>query len=210
MFTLAVVAPFFVAGAVGFSHAFEADHLIAVSSIVSKRDQMLHAIRDGIFWGLGHTSTIFLIGIIMILIGIDIPETGFRWLEGLVGIMLISLGIFRLVKGWTKKGEEVTHEHSHKPGLAYGVGLIHGLAGSGVLILWVMTELETTMGMMAYLVTFGIGSIVGMMVAAGLFSLPTTRLMLNKRGLRNGAILLSSLLCIGYGAWLAASSFGLI
>ena len=208
MFSLAALTPFFFAGAVGFSHAFEADHLIAVSSIVSKRKQVMHAIRDGIFWGLGHTSTILLIGIIMIIGQVHIPEAGFQWLEALVGIMLVGLGIFRLVKGFNQESEAHGHSHPHKPGLAYGVGAIHGLAGSGALILLVMTELQGSMSMMGYLVTFGLGSIVGMMLAAGLFSLPTTQLMLNKKRIRNAAVILSSTLCIGYGFWLAGSSLG--
>ncbi|MEM9984745.1 MAG: urease accessory protein [Bacteroidota bacterium] len=206
MFSLTILTPFFFAGAVGFSHAFEADHLIAVSSIVSKRKQVMHAIRDGIFWGLGHTSTILLIGIIMIIGQVQIPKVGFQWLEALVGIMLVGLGIFRLVKGL--KQDRTPHSHPHKPGLAYGVGAIHGLAGSGALILLVMTELQGSMSMIGYLVTFGVGSIAGMMLAAGLFSLPTTQLMLNKKYIRNTAVILSSTLCIGYGCWLAGSSLG--
>jgi high-affinity nickel permease len=50
--------PLLFAAVVGFQHAFEADHLVAVSSIVSKRRSTLLAVKDGIFGGLGHTSTI--------------------------------------------------------------------------------------------------------------------------------------------------------
>ncbi len=55
------------AAVVGFGHAFEADHLVAVGNIVTKRDRLKLALKDGIFWGLGHSSTIFLIGIVMII-----------------------------------------------------------------------------------------------------------------------------------------------
>ena len=58
--------PLLFAAVVGFGHAFEADHLVAVSTIASKRKHPMQAIKDGIYWGLGHTSTIFLIGLIMI------------------------------------------------------------------------------------------------------------------------------------------------
>lgn len=54
----------FGAAAIGFSHSFEADHLVAVSSIVTRRDSTISAIKDGIFWGLGHTSTILVVAII--------------------------------------------------------------------------------------------------------------------------------------------------
>lgn len=213
MFTLTVLTPFVFAGAVGFSHAFEADHLIAVSSIVSRRDRILHAVRDGIFWGLGHTSTIFLIGMIMIVGGITIPEEGFQGLEGAVGLMLVALGVFRMWKGgrMTKSANDAPHHHHpHKASLAYGVGLVHGLAGSGALILLVMTEIKGTASMMTYLAIFGVGSILGMMVAAGLFSLPITRSFAHKNLLKNMAVILSSTLCILYGGWLALTSFGII
>ena len=58
--------PFLFAAMIGFTHAFEADHLVAVSNIVTKRDKLLLAVKDGIYWGLGHTSTIFLIGLLII------------------------------------------------------------------------------------------------------------------------------------------------
>lgn len=212
LFLLNVLGPIAFAGAVGFSHAFEADHLIAVSSLVSRRERVLHAIRDGIFWGLGHTSTIILIGLIMIVGGIQIPEQGFRWMEGLVGLMLVVLGAFRLYKRFIRKAAATTateaHSHEHHHRLAYGVGFVHGLAGSGALILLVMTEMQGTMNMLGYLVTFGIGSIVGMMVAAGLFSLPTAKPILNKKLLQDAFVIISSLLCLGYGTWLMIESFG--
>ena len=47
--------PLFFAAVVGFGHAFEADHLVAVSNIVSKRNNLSLAIKDGIYWVLGHT-----------------------------------------------------------------------------------------------------------------------------------------------------------
>ena len=56
--------PLLFAAMIGFTHAFEADHLVAVSNIVTKRDKLLLAVKDGIYWGLGHTSTIFLIGLL--------------------------------------------------------------------------------------------------------------------------------------------------
>ena len=58
--------PLLFAAVVGFTHAFEADHLVAVSNIVTKRNKILLATKDGLFWGLGHTSTILIIGLILI------------------------------------------------------------------------------------------------------------------------------------------------
>jgi high-affinity nickel permease len=77
--------PLFFAAVVGFSHAFEADHLVAVSNIVTKRDKIKLAIKDGIYWGLGHTSTIFLIGLLMIVGKVTVFNGYFGYFEAVVG-----------------------------------------------------------------------------------------------------------------------------
>ena len=194
--------PLMFAAVVGFGHAFEADHLIAVSNIVTKRDRMALAIKDGIYWGLGHTSTILIIGIIIIIGKATFLNGCFGYLEAIVGLMLIFLGVFRLQKFFPSKdqssGWSDAHENHH---LAYGVGLIHGLAGSGAMILLVMTEIQSSFNSMVYLLIFGIGSVIGMLVAAGIFSLPFSKKLTNNQTLQSSLIIISSLLCILYGGY---------
>ena len=199
--------PFVLALSVGFSHAFEADHLVAVSSIVTRRTNVLLALKDGIFWGLGHTSTILLIGGAFILGKVALGETDFRYLEAGVGIMLVVLGVGRLVRlaGWAKvdAGHLVNHVHTdgpHEHGLAYGVGLLHGLAGSGVLILSVLTQINGAGADLLYLLLFGVGSIGGMMVAAGVFSLPFSVRLTSNPLFRILLVVLSSVMCLSLGA----------
>ncbi len=197
--------PLLFAAVVGFIHAFEADHLVAVSSIVTRREKILLAIKDGIFWGLGHTSTIFLIGLLMIVGKVTLFNGYFGYFEAIVGLMLILLGIHRLYQYFRSK----QHHHQHhqlmdpneKHHLAYGVGLVHGLAGSGAMILLVMTEIQGSFNSILYLLIFGLGSIAGMLVAAGIFSLPFSKKFTKNQYLQIGLILISSLLCIGYGAY---------
>lgn len=199
--------PLLFAAVVGFSHAFEADHLVAVSSIVTKRDKIMLAIKDGIFWGLGHTSTIFLIGLLMIVGKVTIFNGYFGYFEAIVGLMLVLLGINRLYNYF--KANRNHHELSDpndKHHLAYGVGLVHGLAGSGAMILLVMTEIQDSFNSMLYLLIFGIGSIVGMLVAAGIFSLPFSKRITDNRYLQLSLIILSSVLCIGYGSYVLIHS----
>ncbi len=194
--------PLFFAAAVGFSHAFEADHLVAVGNIVSKRDRMVLAMKDGIYWGLGHTSTIFLIGLIMIIGKSTFLNGYFGYLEAAVGLMLILLGLFRLYQPFNKTDQNNTliiADGNHH--LAYGIGLIHGLAGSGAMILLVMTEIQGSFNSMVYLFIFGIGSIAGMLVAASIFSLPFSKKITENQNLQLGLVIFSSLLCIGYGIY---------
>ena len=194
--------PLLFAAVVGFGHAFEADHLVAVGNIVTKRDKMTLAIKDGIYWGLGHTSTIFLIGLIIIIGRTTFLNGYFGYFEATVGLMLILLGIFRLYKYFrtgNNTADLMDAESNHH--LAYGVGLIHGLAGSGAMVLLVMTEIQSSFNSMVYLFIFGIGSVVGMLVAAGIFSLPFSKKLTDNQNLQLGLIVLSSILCIGYGGY---------
>lgn len=192
--------PLLFAAVVGFSHAFEADHLVAVSNIVTKRDRLIHAIKDGIYWGLGHSSTIFAIGLLIIVGKATFLNGYFGYLEALVGFMLIGLGAFRFYRLFGEKAaDSKPHYHQEGHGLAYGVGLIHGLAGSGAMVLLVMSEIKGNWDSMIYLLIFGLGSVAGMLLAAGLFSLPFSKRMADKPALQQALTALSSLLCIGYG-----------
>ena len=204
----------------GFTHAFEADHLLAVSNIVTTRNKLKLAIKDGLYWGLGHTSTIFFIGILMILFKAGISEKHFHYFEATVGLMLIALAIYRLVKffrikkiiihthGHDHAGEEHKHlhvhlnkeqKHQHAHSLAYGVGLVHGLAGSGALIVIVMSQMKGPLDGLVYLVIFGIGCIAGMMLASGFFSIPFSKKLMQAKVLQSFLIITSSLLCLLYG-----------
>ena len=230
--------PLLFAAFVGFVHAFEADHLLAVSNIVTKRNSIFMAVKDGIAWGLGHTSTIFLIGLIIIVGKVAITEQTFHYFEAAVGAMLIALGLFRLRYLWKTGRAFHTHFHpddlffwkkrparllvqtprqaaqlvsatenlmlrysprteSHR--LAYAVGLVHGLAGSGALVLLVMSQIPSAGSAMMYLLIFGVGSIGGMLLASGVFSLPFSKKLSTNALLQAGLTAVSSLLCVAYG-----------
>lgn len=204
----------------GFMHAFEADHLLAVSSIVSRRNNIRLSIKDGIFWGLGHASTILCIGVLMILFKAGISTQYFRYFESFVGFMLIALAIYRLVKFFRSKKIVIhvhPHEHSgelhqhlhihvgstqkhhHAHSLAYGVGLIHGLAGSGALIVVAMSQMKGPVDGLLYLLIFGVCCIGGMVLASGLFSIPFSKKIMKGEFLPAFLIIISSLLCLLYG-----------
>ncbi len=193
---------FLFAAAIGFSHAFEADHLVAVSSIVTRRNSMTLAIKDGAYWGAGHTATILLIGVLFLMGKLILPEAIFSYFEAAVGLMLIGLGTGRLLKAFRQRHEGLKHTHTKDHGLAFGVGLLHGLAGSGVLVLSVLGTSESVSWGLGYLMVFGIGSVAGMMVAAGVFSLPFSGKLFKGKTPRLLFTLVSAVLCLGLGAWL--------
>lgn len=195
--------PLLFAAVIGFGHAFEADHLLAVSSIVTQRRNWRQAALDGIWWGLGHSSTILLVGLLLIGGRVSFEIEVFNWLEAMVGVMLMLLGAWRLQRAWIERrgtlGEETQAQKAH---MAYGVGLVHGLAGSGAIVLLVMGGLSSAVESFAFLLIFGIGSVMGMWVAASIFSLPFSKRLNATRWLQWGLGVLSSVLCIGYGMWI--------
>ena len=180
----------------GLEHAFEADHLLAVNTLVSHRENLKQSLKDGIFWGIGHTTTIFLVGILMIGFKLNFGENIFKNFEAGVGIMLIFLGIYRMSKLYFPKQHNHTHNTSRA---AFGVGLIHGLAGSGALVVLVISQMKTPFEGLMYILIFGLGSIFGMFLAAYLFSIPYTKSLLKSKKLQASLVIISSLLCIIYG-----------
>lgn len=198
----------------GFAHAFETDHLLAVSNIVTGRNKSRLAVKDGLFWGLGHSATIFLIGILMLVMRYQLNAVVFTYLEAAVGFMLLLLGLYRLLR-WYKTRialqavavngnaviiEQAGHGHTHLP--AFGVGMVHGLAGSGSLMLIVMSQMATVSEGLMGLLLFGAGSVAGMMLAAGMLSIPFSQKILQWRGLQTALLLLSAGLCIFFGCWI--------
>jgi len=156
--------------ALGLKHATEADHLAAVSTIVSERRSIWESARVGVLWGLGHTASLFIAGLLVVVLGVAIPERVATVLEFCVALMIITLGT-RLMYFTLRRNSSVhVHSHSHdgKPHLhlhfhqshdahpvpqthegahsglsrwrTFLVGVMHGLAGSAALTLLVLTE----------------------------------------------------------------------
>jgi high-affinity nickel permease len=120
---LAVVGLGFV---LGMRHATDPDHVVAVTTIVSRQQSIRHAGLIGAFWGLGHTLTIFAVGVAIILFDLAIPVKVGLAMELAVGLMLILLGVLNLA-GFTQwitdrfspwhSHTEVIHSHPHEHGL---------------------------------------------------------------------------------------------
>jgi sulfite exporter TauE/SafE len=181
----------------GLKHAVEADHLAAVSAIVSERKSLWSSSLVGGLWGLGHTLALLVAGVAVILFHFRVGERTERALEFTVGLMLIALGanaLRKLARGGRLHlhvhrhgGRAHVHPHVHdgapEPGphthhgLRLGprpllVGMLHGLAGSAALTLLVLSTISSPAVGLLYLVVFGVGSAGGMMLMSALFGLP--------------------------------------
>lgn len=177
----------------GLHHAVEADHLAAVSTIVSEKKSLFMASIVGGLWGIGHTISLFVVGLVVIFLKLQISEVAEARLEACVGVMLVILGINALRKLFTS---EKIHAHAHEHGArkhlhfhthkdeksesghhrfsprSVIIGMVHGLAGSAALMLVIVPTIPSPMVAIGYILIFGLGSIGGMMLMSLMIGLP--------------------------------------
>lgn len=178
----------------GLRHAIEADHLAAVSTIVSEKKNIFSAAIVGGMWGIGHTISLFVVGAIVIFLKLQISESVEAKLEAIVGGMLLLLGLNALKNLFTAKEIHAhKHEHSERAHTHFHlhkeeesaekshhrfsprsvlIGMIHGLAGSAALTILIVPTIESPVIALLYILIFGVGSIGGMMIMSFLIGLP--------------------------------------
>ena len=196
----------------GMRHSTDPDHVVAVSTIVSRQRSIKGSASIGLLWGLGHTLTIFLVGTAIIIFGVVIPPRIGLSMEFCVALMLILLGLLNLT-GVTRRIAERstpvtgTNEIGGETGLTVpalggtfrlnlacrvemfwertvanlglyqtirplAIGLVHGLAGSAAVALLVLSTIKSPFWATAYLLVFGFGTMLGMMLMTTAMSLP--------------------------------------
>lgn len=191
----------------GLRHAMEGDHVAAVSTMIATSGRKIRrASTLGALWGLGHTATLFAVSLIVLLLAVNIPEKLSGKLEFGVGVMLLFLGITTLVGfnvGKFFRGifgrkshshlhahqehgfvhshnhtHEKEHYHSHRPVI---VGMIHGMAGSGALMILVLSTMQSVPVGLAFIASFGAGSIASMAGVGAIIGLPFAKAKNNAR-----------------------------
>jgi nickel/cobalt transporter (NicO) family protein len=157
----------------GLRHAFEADHVAAVATIVSRERNPLRSGFLGGFWGLGHLASLLLVGLPVVGLGLRFPGGLDVPLELGVAGMIVFLGVGGLRRS-RLRGSTHTHAHSLRAlgKRPFWVGAAHGLAGSGALTLVILGTMPARVDGLLYLGLFGIGSILGMMAASVALSIP--------------------------------------
>jgi ABC-type nickel/cobalt efflux system permease component RcnA len=161
----------------GMRHSTDADHVVAVSTIVSRQKSIRSSATIGLLWGLGHTLTIFLVGSAIIIFGFVIPPRLGLSMEFCVALMLILLGVLNLTGVMRSVTERFTPVSIGKLGLFQTarplvVGLVHGLAGSAAVALLVLSTIKSPLWSTAYLLVFGFGTMLGMMLMTAAISVP--------------------------------------
>jgi high-affinity nickel-transport protein len=177
----------------GMRHSTDADHVVAVSTIVSKQRSIRQAGLIGTIWGLGHTLTIFAVGSLIILFGVVIPPRLGLSMEFSVALMLILLGVLNLTGVMQRVTSYLTRNHKPVPTLdkaetlldrtvgRFGlyqcvrplvIGIVHGLAGSAAVALLVLSTIHSPVWATVYLLIFGAGTMLGMMCMTAMMAVP--------------------------------------
>lgn len=215
----------------GLRHALDADHVAAVSTLVTRERGIARSCLLGAFWGAGHTTALLAAGLAVVAFRLTIAPAVEAALERLVGLVLVLLGahvLLRAVGSLAVHGHEhthagTTHRHPHfhlgasEPGhvhlVRFGgrpfvVGLLHGLAGSAALTLVVLSTIPSPVGALVYILVFGLGSTAGMLLLSGLVGLPMA--MAARQGARVQLALqvAAGLGSAALGVWMLAGSTG--
>lgn len=211
----------------GLKHAVEADHLAAVSTIVSERKSLLSSSLVGGLWGLGHTISLLIAGVAVLLLHIEISEKTALALEFCVALMLIALGANALRK--LSRGKLHFHSHEHgalahlHPHIHRGptegpahthhglglntrpllIGMVHGLAGSAALMLLVLSTVKSSFVGLLFIAVFGVGSIGGMLIMSALVSLPLQLTAARFRRANRAVQMIAAMFSLGLGLLMA-------
>jgi len=194
-----LLAAFVTALLLGMRHATDPDHVVAVTTIVSRERSVRRACGIGALWGLGHTVTILAVGGAIILFRLALtPRLGLS-LEMVVAAMLVVLGAMNLFDVRPRAAEG-----SPLGGLRpLVVGVVHGLAGSAGATLLVLPLIEDPRWALVYLLVFGAGTVVGMATITLAVAAPAVLAAPRIAGLQRGLRLASGAVSLAFGVWLA-------
>lgn len=215
----------------GMTHATEADHLAAVATLATQQQSFAQTIKQGIAWGIGHTTTLMLFAGLVVLLGWVISPDLERALESAVGVMLVLLGLDalrRLVRdrvhfhAHRHHGEQGAHVHAHShrgeadharshhhhahaqrwPLRALAVGMMHGLAGSAALVVLSLRAAQSATIGLGYIALFGLGSIVGMALLSVVIAVPLRLSAVYLNRVHIGVKAAVGLFSCALGAWI--------
>jgi ABC-type nickel/cobalt efflux system permease component RcnA len=193
----------------GLRHAFEPDHLAAVSTLATRQGRLLDACRLGAAWAVGHTASVGVVVAAIMILGLKLPARLWPAAEFLVALLLIGLGLSVIIP--YARGRWHMHVHSHEDGphlhlhshvhgtghshahprgdarRSLSFGLLHGLAGSAAILVLLVAAAPTRAAQLAYFLAFGTGTLAGMLAVS--FALAAVVKLASGRGTRWATVL---------------------
>lgn len=195
-----LAAALLIAVVLGLRHASDPDHLVAVTSLVAADGgDVRAAARLGAWWGAGHAAALVALGVPLIAFKSEMPAWLERGAETAVGVVIVLLAariVFKWLRGDFRAGRHVhrrqsghtghrhlrngaSEEHRHTnvrtPRQALGIGLLHGLAGTGAVALLLIAALPGQLEAAAALAVFAPMSMVSMALCTSAFAWLLTR-----------------------------------
>ena len=180
----------------GMRHATDPDHIVAVTTIVSRERSVVKAAGIGAVWGIGHTLTLLLVGGSIIAFKIAFNARLGLSLELCVAVMLIVLGILNIF-------DVRTSDRGISSARPFLVGIVHGLAGSAGAALLIVPLIDDPRWAVLYLLTFGLGTIVGMGVITLSIALPSLLAAVHLPRLQRSLRFASGAVSLVFGIYLA-------
>jgi high-affinity nickel-transport protein len=200
-----VLEPLLIAGAgfgLGLRHATDADHVVAVTTIVAQRPTLRRAATIGALWGIGHSLTLLVVGGALVLTRTELPPRLGLALELCVALMLLVLGV-RNVRDRRPPAERHARHGAAADHRPLVVGLVHGLAGSAAVALLAVNAIASPVAALGYLAVFGVGTVGGMVLVTMLLAAPAAlagpRMLRWQRAIR----LTAGVLSLAFGLLLA-------
>jgi ABC-type nickel/cobalt efflux system permease component RcnA len=220
----------------GLRHASDPDHLAAVTTLIASEKEgggLRKAGSMGFSWGLGHGTSLVLIGLPLVLLERYLPEPVQQAAETLIGAIIVFLAV-RLLMRWRRghfhahvhshddepvhrhvhsHESDLSHEHAHKdllrtPLSSYGIGLVHGIGGSGGLTLLLLSTIPDATQATGALLIFAGGTAVSMALLSTAFGVAIARGPIG----RNFERLVPALGALGvaFGAWYMLGAVGIV
>ncbi len=219
----------------GLRHASDPDHLAAVTTLIASEAhrRARKAASMGLFWGLGHGTTLVLVGLPLVLLGQYLPERIQQAAEVAIGVIIVILAL-RLLTRW-RRGLFHAHDHSHDGGpshrhlhshadapvhhhshdtalraplSAYGVGLMHGIGGSGGLTLLLLSTIPDPSEAVVALLIFATGTAVSMALLSTALGLAIATGPVARNFERVAPVL--GALAAAFGVWYALGALGVV
>jgi high-affinity nickel permease len=220
----------------GLRHASDPDHLAAVTTLIAsgeERQRVRKAGTMGFLWGLGHGTTLVLIGLPLVLLNQYLPEIVGKIAEVAIGCIIVLLAV-RLLVRWrrglyhvhvhTHDGSEAhrhvhshvldeSHGHAHRvprrtPLSSYGVGLVHGIGGSGGLTLLLISTISDKAQATGALLLFAAGTAVSMALLSTALGLVIAGGPIARNFERVAPVL--GVLSMAFGVWYALGALGVV
>ena len=220
--------PLYLGFTLGLVHALDPDHLVAVGTVVSEEHALRRSALLGAVWGLGHTTSLALVGLTVLTLRVAVPPMLAQGMEFGVALMIMLLGAALV---WRSARTLIVHAHDHSHGdgdhahvhvhdgqasdhehhrfkseqKAFTIGLVHGLAGSAALSLLVLATLPSLSMGLLYILVFGIGSTGAMLAMSTAMGVPFGLLAKRASPYHSQIQGLVGLLAVSFGLYFAWS-----